>query len=53
SFKRLSSFSNSPLATVGLVPSLYLPNILIFHHQYIQASLCIWLLLASCSGVLH
>jgi len=27
-------------------------KILVFHHLYIQASLCIWLLLAPCSGVL-
>src|SRR6266576_858151 len=40
------------LAAVGLVPSMCLPSILVSHHQYIQASLCIWLLLASCSGVL-
>ncbi|XTI94388.1 hypothetical protein V2W45_1438454 [Cenococcum geophilum] len=50
SFKRLSGFGNGPLlAAVGLVPSLCLPNILVSHHQYIQASLCIWLLLASFS----
>ena len=52
-FERLSGFGDGPLlAAVGLVPSLCLPSILVFHHQYIQAILCIWLLLASCSGVL-
>jgi len=39
SFERLSSFGDGPLAAVGLVPSLCLPNILVSHHQYIQASL--------------
>ncbi|XTI89905.1 hypothetical protein V2W45_1405657, partial [Cenococcum geophilum] len=38
SFERLSGFGDGPLTAVGI---------------YIQASLCIWLLLASCSGVLH
>jgi len=52
SFERLSDCDGPLLAAVCLVPSLCLPNILVFHHQYIQASLCIWLLLASCFGVL-
>ncbi|XTI87646.1 hypothetical protein V2W45_1390496 [Cenococcum geophilum] len=51
SFERLSG-CDGPLAAVGVVPSLCLPDILMSHHQYVQASLCIWLLLASCSGVL-
>jgi hypothetical protein len=33
SFERLSDFGDGPLlAAVGLVPSLCLPNILVFHH---------------------
>jgi hypothetical protein len=33
SFERLSGFDDGPLlAAVGLVPSLCLPNILVFHH---------------------
>jgi hypothetical protein len=48
-------FGDGPLlAAVGVVPSLCLPNILVFHHQYIQASLLhLAFTLASCSGVLH